>query len=112
MATSKNFGKRGVPTAKPRPASATAPSWPQAAPVPVQAAPAPDIELETWKRARAKAHRLPWRQISFIASLCFGIASLVLPDDANTNLRIVVFALMGASFLAGLRQRRENKKQA
>ncbi|HEU5019428.1 MAG TPA: hypothetical protein VFT69_15815, partial [Pseudolabrys sp.] len=39
-----------------------------------------DLEFAAWKKQRARGPRLPWRQLSFMASLCFGVASFVLPD--------------------------------
>lgn len=63
-----------------------------------------DAELEDWKRARR--WRLPWRQLSFTASLCFGIAALVLPDTVNSVVDWLLYGLAGVSFWNGLRGRR------
>jgi hypothetical protein len=65
-----------------------------------------DDELQEWKRARRKAFEIPWRQLSVMAGLCFGIASFVLPDSVNDDLRWLLYALMAASFYAGLRKRK------
>lgn len=62
----------------------------------------PDTELEDWKRGRR--YRLPWRQISLTASLCFGIAALVLPDTVNNAVDWLLYALAAASFINGLRR--------
>ena len=75
--------------------------------------PSVDDELREWKRSRKRAFRftfkLPWRQLSLMASLCFGIASFVLPDAVNGNVQWLLFALMGASFYAGMRKRGKAK---
>jgi hypothetical protein len=39
------------------------------------------------------------------ASLCFGIASLVLPDTVNDAVNWLLYALTAASLYAGLRRR-------
>jgi hypothetical protein len=69
-----------------------------------------DPELAAWKQARKSLwHRLPWRQLSWMASLCFGIASLVLPASVNGTINWILYALMAASFIAGIRMRRARK---
>lgn len=69
-----------------------------------------DPELEEWKQARKSPWaRLPWRQLSWVASLCFGIASLVLPADVNSAINWILYALMAASFIAGFRMRAARK---
>jgi hypothetical protein len=62
-----------------------------------------DEELEQWKRARRR--HVPWRQISLMASLCFGTASLVLPGAVNETLQWPLYGLAAISFLAGVRRR-------
>jgi hypothetical protein len=64
-----------------------------------------DHELREWKQARKQHSRIPWRQLALMASLCFGIASLVLPDSVNENLDWVLYGLMAASLYAGLSRR-------
>lgn len=101
------FGRRavqhGVP-GQPGRAAASAPASeepvPAAAGVPV----AHDPELEDWKRARR--WQPPWQQIAFTASLCFGVASLVLPDNVNDGVQWLLYGLAAASFWAGWRKRR------
>lgn len=61
-----------------------------------------DHELRKWKQTRKQRSKIPWRQLALMASLCFGIASLVLPDSVNDNLDWVLYGLMGASLYAGL----------
>jgi hypothetical protein len=65
-----------------------------------------DHELQEWKQARKQHSKIPWRQLSLMASLCFGIASFVLPDSINENLDWLLYGLMAASLYAGLRRRR------
>jgi hypothetical protein len=61
-----------------------------------------DRELEEWQRQRRRT--LPWRQLSLMASLCFGVASLVLPDSVNTAVQWPLYGLAAISFIAGLRR--------
>jgi hypothetical protein len=67
-----------------------------------------DEELRAWKKARR--FQIPWRPLSWMASLSFGIASFVLPDSVNDNVNWLLYALMAASFCAGFIKRREAKK--
>ncbi|HUB86033.1 MAG TPA: hypothetical protein VL971_10095 [Rhizomicrobium sp.] len=69
--------------------------------------PAHDHELEDWKRSRK--FQIPWRQLSFMASLCFGVASFVLPASVNDKVDWLLYALMAISFIAGLSRRRKAK---
>jgi hypothetical protein len=62
-----------------------------------------DPELDDWKRTRR--WQPPWRQISLMASLCFGIASLVLPDTVNDTVQWLLYALTAVSLYGGLRKR-------
>jgi len=71
-----------------------------------------DAELEEWKRARRKNFKIPWRPLYIMASICFGIASFVLPDSVNSNVDYLLYALMAASFYAGIKKRREKKAAA
>ena len=66
------------------------------------AAPGVDHELQEWKQARKQRSKIPWRQLALMASLCFGVASFVLPDSINENLDWLLYALMAASLYAGL----------
>lgn len=56
-----------------------------------------DDELAEWKRSRRRV--IPWRQISLMATLSLGIASLVLPDDVNEPVEWLVYALTAASMI-------------
>ena len=66
---------------------------------------APDLdqELEDWKRSRR--WQPPWRQIALMASLCFGIASLILPDSVNDTVQWGLYGLTALSLIAGLRRK-------
>ena len=58
-----------------------------------------------------RKYQIPWRPIYFMASICFGIASFVLPDSVNNVVQWPLYALMGASFYAGMRMRRKKKAE-
>jgi hypothetical protein len=64
-----------------------------------------DDEFREWKKARKRHSGLPWRQLSLMASVSFGIASLVLPDSVSDTLDWVLYALMAATAYAGLSRR-------
>lgn len=67
-----------------------------------------DDELLTWKvqRRRAWLMRVPWRPLSLMASLCFGVGAFVLPDSVNDAAQWLLLVLMGASLGAGIAIRR------
>ena len=94
--------------AKPAPV-ASPPRGDEAPSPPLPGAPidwsASDPELDAWKRARKGGWQIPWRQLSLMASLCFGIASFVLPDDVNGTVNWLLYGLMAISFIAGIRKR-------
>jgi len=52
-------------------------------------------ELEEWKRARR--FPIPWRQLTLMATLCFGAATLVLPDDVAEPVQWLLYLLTAAS---------------
>ncbi len=67
-----------------------------------------DQELEDWKRARKQNFRVPWSQLLLMASLCFGIASFVLPDSVNDGVQWLLYALTAVSaWLAYTKRRRQ-----
>jgi hypothetical protein len=74
-------------------------------PQPQISSPHVDHELGEWKQARKQRYKIPWHQLSLMAALCFGIASLVLPDSVNENLDWLLYGLMAASFYAGVSRR-------
>jgi hypothetical protein len=72
--------------------------------------PSVDRELEEWTRARKQGFKMPWSQLSLMASLCFGIASFVLPDSVNDNVQWLLYALMAVSAYFGFKKRRQTAK--
>jgi hypothetical protein len=69
------------------------------------ASPPIDDEFREWKKARKRHSGLPWRQLALMASVSFGVASLVLPDSVGDTLDWVLYGLMAASAYAGLSRR-------
>ena len=69
-----------------------------------------DDELREWKLARRQNFEIPWRPLSLMATLCFGIASFALPDSVNDNVQWLLYALAAASLYAGFRKRRRHTK--
>jgi hypothetical protein len=102
MATAPTFGRRNTSplapahtVAQPAQPLAASPDWSSV-----------DPELEDWKRTR-QPFAFPWRQVFLMASLCFGVASFVLPDTVNDMVDWLLYALAAMSFYAGLRRKRE-----
>lgn len=81
---------------------------PVEAPVPPARELSPEEELMAWKaeRYRERFARIPWRQLSLMAGLCFAIAGFALPDSTNDALSWVLYALAAASFAAGILKRK------
>jgi len=129
--TAKTFGKRatvaraptwreakamavpGIAKAPEPVAPGASPPPPVAAANPVAVGPAPaselsvDEELRRWKEERRQTlfFRLPWKQFSLFASISFGAASFVLPDDVNDavdylmwGLSLITFAIWVSGF--------------
>jgi hypothetical protein len=71
-----------------------------------------DEELAEWKQTRKSAFKLPWRQLSLMASLCFGIASFVLPDGVNDMVNWLLYGLMAMSFYVGITGKKAKKPKA
>lgn len=67
-----------------------------------------DDELRQWKLERKRNFEIPWRPLSLMATLCFGIASFALPDSVNDNVQWLLYALAAASLYAGFRKRRRH----
>jgi len=121
MAKRQAFGRRINPQAQTAPATvrsepvaandAGPPDSPAAEPAlppaPQEQQPSIEEELRAWKLSRRRKFQVPWRQVSLFASLCFGIASFVLPDSVNDNVQWLLLALMAASAWAGLSKRRQ-----
>jgi hypothetical protein len=70
--------------------------------------PSLDDELRQWKLARRRNFEIPWRPLSLMATLCFGLASFALPDSVNDNVQWLLYALVAASLYAGFRKRRRH----
>jgi hypothetical protein len=119
MANRQAFGRRVSSQAFPAPprrALVQPVSAPQ--PVAVEAAaptvvpgdqPSLDAELSAWKQERGSQFRIPWSQLSLMASLCFGIASLVLPDSVNSNVDWLLWGLAIMSAWVWYSNRRKKK---
>jgi len=112
MAPRQAFGRRVNPQAFP--------AQPIPAPQPVAAQvsvptvtpddqPSLDAELSAWKQERGSQFRIPWSQLSLMASLCFGIASLVLPDSVNSNVDWLLWGLAIMSAWVWYSNRRKKK---
>ena len=114
MANPRTFGRRAAAQPQSLRMQKPMPSAPDArfAPTPKleslppmdAATPAIDDELERWKKARR--FQIPWRPLSLMASLCFGIASFALPDSVNDSVQWLLYGLMAASFYVGIKKRR------
>jgi hypothetical protein len=65
--------------------------------------PSVEDEVQAWKRERAFV--VPWRQLSLMASLCFGIASFVLPSSVNDWVDWLLYGLSAVSLYVGLSKR-------
>jgi len=76
-------------------------------PAPIPATPAAppsvDDEIRQWKKSRGLSRHL--RPVALTASLCFGIASFVLPKAVNDEVQYPLYALSAASLYAGLRRK-------
>jgi hypothetical protein len=124
MVNSRSFGRRGTPppssghsmgktetVAQATRVQSTGPSIER----PVRLSeksefPSLDDELRQWKLARKRNFEIPWRPLSLMATLCFGIASFALPDSVNDNLQWLLYALAAAGLYAGFRKRRRHTK--
>jgi hypothetical protein len=107
MDSRRSFGRR----------AASLPTVPQAvAPEPVPepglshlpdtAHPSVEDEIAAWKAARGSVVPFPWRQLSLMAGLCFGIASFVLPATVNDTMQWPLYMLAAVSFYVGLHKRK------
>jgi hypothetical protein len=82
-----------------RPAPGEKPAMPALS---LEIEPSPDIdaELREWKAQRS--FQIPWRQLSLMASVCFGLASFVLPDSVNANVDYALYGLSAMSLYVWL----------
>ena len=117
MANTQAFGRRASPqAASVAPIQIASPSI--HAPIDSEAMALPkfndamsvDDELAEWRRARR--FPIPWRQLWLMASLSFGIASLVLPDSINDIVQWLLFGLSVASLYVWFKGRREKAAQS
>lgn len=70
-------------------------------------APSVEDEIKAWKSARGPSLAIfPWRQLSLMAGLCFGIASFVLPASINDAVQWPLYGLAAVSFYMGLHKRK------
>ena len=119
----RSFGRRGNPppsfdrsmgatetVARAPRAQSTGPSIEPPVRLPKSEFPSLDDELREWKLARKRNFQIPWRPLSLMATLCFGIASFVLPDSVNDTVQWLLYALAAASLYAGFRKRRPHTK--
>ncbi|HSC18864.1 MAG TPA: hypothetical protein VLC74_08120 [Rhizomicrobium sp.] len=67
-----------------------------------------DEELRAWKEQRAFV--IPWKQLSLMASICFGLASFVLPDSVGDVVDWLLYVLSAVSFYLWFSGRRERAK--
>ena len=110
MESRRTFGRRAVPQPL-APLAAAQASANLIEPIPSSPPPSAtsdsvDDEIEAWKAARGPVIPFPWRQLSLMAGLCFGIASFVLPDTVNDAMQWPLYALTAISLYAGLRKRK------
>jgi len=113
MANRQAFGRRATPQT----ARGSVPTWVAApnvaveAPLAVANEPLLDAELLAWKQARGSQFKMPWSQLSLMASLCFGIASFVLPDSVNSNVDWLLWGLTIMAAWVWYSNRRQKKKE-
>jgi hypothetical protein len=107
----RTFGRRAGPQSRMAELAPRAPlaEITAAVPLPVPAPVLPSIEdeIEEWKRTRGHDFSLPWRQLSLMAGLCFGVASLILPATVNDAVQWPLYILAAIGFYAGLRKRKD-----
>jgi len=69
-----------------------------------------ELDIETWKaQRRGRKPALPWRQISLMAGLSFGVGSFVLPADVNEFVRPGLWALSALAFVSSFAPGRRQK---
>ena len=76
--------------------------------------PSLDAELSAWKKERGSQFKIPWSQLSLVASLFFGTASFVLPDTVNSSVDWLLWGLtiMSAWVWYSKRQKKKTKDPA
>jgi hypothetical protein len=68
-----------------------------------------DDDFLEWKRARKPNFHTLWRPLLLMATLCFGVASLVLPDSVNDAVDWLLYAMTGLSFYSWICSRRRRQ---
>jgi hypothetical protein len=76
---------------------------PSAAILTEPAQPSVEDELKEWKKTRG--FTFPLKTVAVMASICFGIGSVALPDDVNEWAQWPLFALSAASLYVGFRRK-------
>jgi hypothetical protein len=114
MQTQKTFGRKAQPQRPPAALRAPAPAR-QAAPEPAAPIPPPpvierrddvDAEIEQWnalRKARKRSFREPWRTLSIVAAIGFGLSSWLLPDSVSNITDLITGGLGVAALVAGFR---------
>ena len=108
MDSRRSFGRRAPSQPTIAQAAMAAPATEHAPSFPPHDAALPSIEEEiaAWKAEKGPVVPFPWRQLSLMAGLCFGIASFVLPTAVNDTMQWPLYALTGLSLYAGLHRRK------
>jgi len=107
------FGRRGLVQSARSPVLVASPArQPRTEPAGVRldAPPAESVEeeLRAWKEQRAFV--IPWKQLSLMASICFGLATFVLPDSVGDVVDWLLYGLSAASFYFWFTGRRSRAK--
>ena len=104
----RTFGRR--PESRPLVSSVATPALASepvsSSQLPDSALPSVEDEIAAWKAARGSAVLFPWRQLSLMAGLCFGVASFVLPATVNDAVQWPLYALTAVSLYGGLHKRK------
>ncbi len=97
--------KLDLPAPEPKPIIADAPADPAALLRKQIILPPADGEWRERERPIKPKVKIPWRQVALMATLCFGMASLVLPDSISDDLDWLLYGLMAISAYAGFSKR-------
>ena len=99
------FGRRSLanPSQAPLPVMTKFARPETAAPRTEPPAPSVDDEVREWKKSRG--FTFPLKPIALMASLSFGIASFVLPEDVTAWAQWPLYALSAASLYVGFRRK-------
>jgi hypothetical protein len=101
-----NFGRRAAPRSS-QPALPVLTKFSRPAPGIVRAPETPavavDDEIKAWKKSRGPSPYL--KPLAVMASLCFGVASVALPDAVNEFVRYPLYLLSAVSLYAGFHRK-------